>query len=508
MAVYPVRKRLEARALREKKGRPKTKSATQKSGAASDYRAALEIADSRGELARIRREVDPLIEIPAVLRACAPVKPVPALLFENVKGYPGKRVVGNLFAEHGRFSHMCGFAEQEAVTKFSYLDALDNPLPPVLVDIAPCQENVFTGSVEVERYLPPTHGALNVTRKYYQPVVCTKHPKTGTINLSVYRACIQPDGRLTVNIRWDQHGGLFLKQAIERGEPLPVAICIGTAPAVYVAAVSKLPYSESETGFAGSMLGEPLEMVKCKTIDLEVPAATEIVIEGEIRPPYEKGDDGPWPEFLGYLGMEIHPPIVDVTCLTHRNDPIANFLIPASVPHLLGTATQAQLYRFLRSMFGEFVLDSYLLPRTSFHNAVIKIHKTEAHQEGLQMNLALAAFGFINYLDKVTVVDEDVNIYDPLEIEWAGVTRCDPAKQIHVLPQARTHQNNPIGGVQETFNEPITKAKLVVDATIPWKMKQVKKEGGITFFTKSQWPPADLSDYLEPDDRRRILKQR
>jgi 2,5-furandicarboxylate decarboxylase 1 len=472
---------------------------------AQDLRGALDIAASLGQLVRVRREVDPLIEVPAVLHAASFLKPIPVVLFENVRGYPGRRVVGNLFADHRRFSMMCGFAENEEVTKLSYLAALDHPIPSVLVQSAPCQENIVSGPVVVEQYIPPTHGALKVRRKYYQMAIFLKHPESGAPNVAINRACVQDDGRITINIQWEQHSGIYLKAALESGQPLPVALCIGVPPAVYLAAVSKLPYGTSEIDFAGGILGRPVEMVKCKTVDLEVPAATEMVVEGEIRPPWERGNDGPWPEYLGYLGMEIHPPIVDVTCLTYRNDPIENILIPGCAPHMLGMGTQAQFYRFLRSIFGEFVVDTHLLPRTHGHVAMVKIHKSELHHEGLQMNVALSAFGFLNYLDKVIMVDEDINIYDFTEVEWACTTRCDPAEQVHVLPRARTNRVNPIAGIHEPNEEPITKAKLVVDATIPWKIRNVKKGDGISFFTRSEWPKVDFADYLEAEDRKHLI---
>jgi 2,5-furandicarboxylate decarboxylase 1 len=473
--------------------------------AAQDLRGALDVAASLGQLVRVRREVDPLIEVPAVLHSASFRKPIPAVLFENVRGYPGRRVVGNLFAEHRRFSMMCGFAENEEVTKLSYLAALDHPIASVLVQSAPCQDNIVNGPVVVEQHIPPTHGALKVKRKYYQMAIFLKHPETGAPNVAINRACVQEDGRITINIQWEQHSGIYLKAAIESGRPLPVALCIGVPPAVYLAAVSKLPYGTSEIDFAGGILGRPVEMVKCKTVDLEVPAAAEMVVEGEIRPPWERGNDGPWPEYLGYLGMEIHPPIVDVTCLTYRNDPIENILIPGCAPHMLGMGTQAQFYRFLRSIFGEFVVDTHLLPRTNGHVAMVKIHKSELHHEGLQMNVALSAFGFLNYLDKVIMVDEDVNIYDFTEVEWACTTRCDPAEQVHILPRARTNRVNPIAGIHEPNQEPITKAKLVIDATIPWKIRNVKKGDGVSFFTRSEWPKVDFADYLEAEDRNHFI---
>jgi len=468
-------------------------------------RDALEISDSLGELLRVRREVDPLIEVPAVLKAAASLKPVPAVLFENVRGYRGRRMLGNLFAEHRRFSLMCGFAPGEEMTKSSLLKSLDHPIAPVRVDSAPCQQNVVVGAVALEQHIPPTHGASKVQRKYYQTAIFLKHPRTGVMNLAINRACIQPDGRLSINIQGDQHGGLYLQQAMEMGQALPLALCISVPPAMYLAAVTKLPYGYSETDFAGGILGRPVEMVRCKTVDLEVPAAAEIVVEGEIRPPYERGNDGPWPEYLGYLGMEVHPPIVDVTCVTYRNEPVENIIVPGLSPHMLGLGTQAQFFRFLRSAFGEFVVDSHLLPRTAGHLGIVKVRKSEIHHEGLQMNVAVAAFGFLNYLDKVVVVDEDVNIYDFTEVEWACTTRCDPAEQLHVLPRARTNRVNPIAGIHEPAGEPVTKAKLVVDATIPWKFRNVTKGDNIGFFTRSEWPKVELAEYLEAEDRRSFL---
>lgn len=471
-----------------------------------DYRGALDIAEEMGELVRVKKEVDPLIGIPAILKACGRLKPIPAMLFENVRGYPGARVVGNLFSEQQRSYRICGLNMDREIDRSTFLEALENPIDPILVDSGLCQENVIPGPVAVERYIPPTHGALMIRRSYYQPLVFIKHPKTGKPNMSIYRACIQPDGRLTTNIRWDTHGGLYLKQAIELGQPLPIAMCIGAPPAAYLAAVSKLPYGCSELGFAGAILGRPLEMVRCKTIDIEVPATAEIVIEGEIRPPYERGDDGPWPEYLTYLGAEVHPPVVDVTCLTYRNNFVEHMQIPGTAPHYLNLGNSAVFYRFLQSIFGEFVIDCNSIPRSFGHSSVIKVRKSEPFHEGLQINVALAAFGHSQVLDKVTLVDEDINIHDLAEVEWAASSRCDPATQVHILPQARTHQNNPIAGIKEVFDEPITKAKLIIDATIPWKLKHVQKTEGLTFFTRSSWPEINLAEYFEPEDHHRFLR--
>ncbi|MBI2372166.1 MAG: UbiD family decarboxylase, partial [Deltaproteobacteria bacterium] len=211
-------------------------------GAPRSFREALELIDKMGELVRIRREVDPLLEIPALMAAASKLKPVPALLCEAVRGYPGMQAAAAVFADQLRVHRVVGFPDSPHASKLQYLAALDAPIPPVLVNDGPCQDHVITGNIDQERLIPLTRGSVQTTRRYYQPVVFLKHPKTGVVNTSLYRACVQGPDRVTINIRWDQHGGLYLKQAQELGVPLPVAMCLGVPPAVYLAGSSKLPY--------------------------------------------------------------------------------------------------------------------------------------------------------------------------------------------------------------------------------------------------------------------------
>ena len=121
------------------------------------------------------------------------------------------------------------------------------------------------------------------------------------MNMGMYRVTLQPRGQVTVNLRVTQHGGMHLQAAKELGVPLQVALCLGVHPSIYEAATSELPYGYDEVGLAGALVGEPVEMIKAETIDMLVPAHAEVIIEGEIRPPYKLGNEGPWPEYLGYL---------------------------------------------------------------------------------------------------------------------------------------------------------------------------------------------------------------
>ena len=370
-----------------------------------------------------------------------------------------------------------------------------------------CKEKTHHAPCDVGKIIFTTRGASQSNHYYYQPVVFTKHPVTGAVNVGQYRVSRSSPVRVPVNLRMTQHGGLHLQAAKEQGVPLQVAICIGVPPALYVAASSQQSYGYEELGFAGALLREPLEMVKAESVDLDVPAWAEVVIEGEIRPPYALGSEGPWPEYLGYLGMNIHPPLMDVTAVTRRDNPINVVFTPGSIPEMVPIATEAQLLRHLRTLAGEFVLDAALTPGARRHHAAIKVKKSHPHHEGYQINVALEAFGFgsASALDTVTLVDEDVDIRDYRQLDWAVATRCNPARQVHILPEARCHQNNPIAGVRELLHEPITKAKMIVDATIPWAYKTAEVAPGITFFTKSSWPDVALGDYLEREDRKRWL---
>jgi 2,5-furandicarboxylate decarboxylase 1 len=473
-----------------------------------DLRGVLDRAEEEGELLHVRREVDPHLGIPSVMKAAGRLPRMPILLFENIAGYPGRRAAGGVLGHNDRVQQYLGFSPDPVRSKVEFLEAMQRPIPPVRVASGPVKENVVRGAVDVAAHIPPTQGALGVPRLYYQPVVITRHPRTGEVNAGIYRACVQSPGRITVNARWDQHGGLHIAAARDLGEPIEVAMVIGVDLADYLAGATKMPVGYDEFSFAGALRGRPTPLVRCETVDLWVPAHAEIVIEGVIRPPYELGDDGPWPEYLNYLGGEVHPPIVDVTALTFRDHPINQISIAGTIPDIVSFGNQAEFYRHVKAFAGDFVVDTNLASHSGGHHGIIKVRKTHPDQEGVQVNVALAAFGFVNRMDQVTVVDEDVDIYDYAELDWAVITRCNPTHQVHLLGEGRSHQNNPIAGVRKLDGEPIARGKMIVDATIPWRYRERRKPGGIGYFSLSEWPHADLADYLEPDDLARWTGRR
>lgn len=475
-----------------------------------DLRTALEAIKGYGELVEIEREIDPHLDLTALINALGRKPNSPALYFKKIKGSASNRAAANMVATRSRLARLLGMPHDQVEFKKAYMKAMLKPLKPQITERGPIKDNIVLNKgddFDITRIISPVIAAKKSHDRYYQPIVITKHPLTGERNAGLYRACVQGPGRVTSNILLEKHGGMHLKVAMDKGETFPVALVMGVDPAIYNACAAKLPYGYDELELAGALRGRPVEMVRCETVPLEVPSTAEIVIEGQIRPPYERGSDGPWPEFHRYLGMQVHPPVIDITAVTFRDNPINYIFLPGtreiSVTRMGG---EIYFYKMLKEFAGEFVLDATLTPGSgTWHHGVIKVNKSGHLFEGLQFSTALAAFNFSPYLDMVIVVDEDVDIYDYEEIDWAICTRCNPASQIHMLGEGRAYEAAPICGVRELTDKKLIKGKVIIDATIPWELKVKEKAPGITFFTKSEFADIDPAAFLSPEDSKRWL---
>jgi 2,5-furandicarboxylate decarboxylase 1 len=178
-----------------------------------DLRTALEACDKLGELIRVRKEVEPYVELPSILNAVGAQDRPCALLFENIKNYPHSRAAAKFLGGPQRFGNYYGLATDFKTLKMHFLEALEHPIPPRVVDNSAAKENIRRGPIDVTEIIAPVKGALNVDSLYYQPVVVTKDPRTGVRNTGIYRAAVQGPGKLTVNARTDRHGGLQLTSA-------------------------------------------------------------------------------------------------------------------------------------------------------------------------------------------------------------------------------------------------------------------------------------------------------
>jgi 4-hydroxy-3-polyprenylbenzoate decarboxylase len=302
----------------------------------SSLRRAIESLEEQKELLRVDGEVDPVYEISGIQKA---LDGAHALLFQRIRGYPGVRAVGNVFSTNERVAKIFGVTDPRKL-KFKCLEAMKNPIPPEVVEEAPCQEVVTTENIDVTGSLPiikhserdcgPILGGGNtlIMGRYFE----------GGSHLSFNRMSFRAKDWSTISFGIGTHLGDVVYTR-HRGERIPVTINIGTPPAVNLAAGAAflhtlVPLGTDELGIAGGLQGSPVEIVKAKTVDTYAVAASEWVIEGYIDTAQrvweseeaEKIGRYPaaplFPEYTGYLGWASKAFKFQVTALTHRRDPI------------------------------------------------------------------------------------------------------------------------------------------------------------------------------------------
>lgn len=452
-----------------------------------DLREFIAALEAQGELKRINVEVDPYLEITEIcdrtLRAGGP-----ALLFENVKGHD-MPLLGNLFGTPKRVALGMGQDSVEALREVGKLLAfLKEPDPPkglkdawdklpifkqVLsmgpknVKHAPVQEVVYEGDevdlglLPIQHCWPGDAGPL-VT----WPLVITKGPLKKRQNLGIYRQ--QKIGKNRLIMRWLSHRGGALDflefQKAHPGEPFPVAVALGADPATILGAVTPVPDSLSEYAFAGLLRGSRTELVKCGHADLDVPASSEIILEGFIYPD-DMAAEGPFGDHTGYYNEVDHFPVFTITRMTMRRDAIYHSTYtgrPPDEPAILGVALNEVFVPILCKQFPE-IVDFYLPPEgCSYRMAVVTMKK---QYPGHAKRVMMGVWSFLRqfmYTKFVIVLDDDVDARNWEDVIWAITTRMDPARDTVMV------ENTPIDYLD--FASPVSGlgSKMGLDATNKW----------------------------------------
>ncbi|MDD4863601.1 MAG: 4-hydroxy-3-polyprenylbenzoate decarboxylase [Alishewanella agri] len=443
--------------------------------------------EQRGELVRISQPVDPVLEMTEIadrtLRGGGP-----ALLFENPKGYTIP-VLANLFGTPKRVALGMGQDEVSALREVGKLLAfLKEPEPPkglkdafsklpifkqVLnmspkqVKKAACQQVVLSGEQVDLTKLPvmtcwPGDAAPLIT----WGLTVTKGPHKERQNLGIYRQ--QVLGKNKVIMRWLSHRGgaldFFEWQKAHPGQRFPVAVALGADPATILGAVTPVPDTLSEYGFAGLLRGDNTEVVKCISNDLQVPASAEFVLEGYIEPG-ELAPEGPYGDHTGYYNEVDNFPVFTVTHITHREDPIYHSTYtgrPPDEPAILGVALNEVFVPILQKQFPE-ITDFYLPPEgCSYRLAVVTMKK---QYPGHAKRVMMGVWSFLRqfmYTKFVIVCDDDINARDWQDVIWAITTRMDPARDTTLV------ENTPIDYLD--FASPVSGlgSKMGMDATNKW----------------------------------------
>jgi len=424
------------------------------------------------------REVDPAYEITAlVVKLEREAKRRPVLLFEKVKGtrFP---VLTNLHASRSRLAAAMG-APPEGTLR-AYLHAMEKPIPPKIVPTGPVREVVLTGD-RVNLYDLPqiVHHEGDAGPYVTAAISFAKDPTAAIWNCAYNRLQIKGRDTTSIHLTTGKHLWEFHRIAEARGEPLPVAFVIGVHPAIALGALAIGSIDEDERAIMGGLLGEPLELVRCETSDVLVPAHAEMVLEGEILPG-TRIPEGPFGEFTGYSLGERPREVVRVRAITHRRDAIFQDITVAHLDHLLLSTVpiEANLYRAVRAMVPTVTAVRVPGPFTCFVSI-------EARVPGQAKNAILAVLGADLYMKRVVVVDHDVDVFDDRQVNWAIATRCQPDRDITVVTNARGSDLDP-----STREDGYT-AKWGVDATA---------KPSLAAYTPRHRVPPDVWQRINPKD--------
>lgn len=448
-----------------------------------DLREFLSALEDRGDLVTIDEEVDWEYQAVGLTRQSSDVDG-PAFLFSRMRDSEFGCVSG-LFGSARRVALALGRSYDELLRNFGELEQLMIE-PELTSSAAPCQEVVITGDdVDVLSLPILRHFELDGGRYLTAGLQVAHDPETGAANVSIHRQLPIDRNHLTVFAPMGRHLRTIIERWHERGQEAHIAVVIGADPVTQIASQARAPYGVDEFSIAGGMRGEPLEMVKCVTVDVTVPATAEIIIEGVV----EIGrleSDGPFGEYPGTYSEAKPAPVMRVTAITHRRGALYQNTLtgtPMTENHwMMQPSATALAYREALRVTPE-IKSVHVTPGgTTRHHVVVsmkKRHPSEAR------NVMLALLAGTLGAKQVTVVDDDIDPYDLQQVEWAVNTRVQPDRDIVIVPSLYSPTLDP------SAPAPRTSAKIGIDATAPMGEERRMYEAPAVVGME-RWPIADV----------------
>lgn len=421
-----------------------------------DLKDCLKKMEKASRLAHVTTPVDAVHELSGV---CAKLDGGKALVFDHVKGYDYPITTG-MWWNRENVAAIFDTPVDQLSSLFSeaVVSLRQNPVAPVLVEDASVQSVVML-EPDLTKIPVPTHALLDGGPYFSNCVIIAKDPDTGVRNTSVHRLMVTGKRRLGILMDMGRHLRDYYERAEARGMPLEITINNGAHPAYFVAATtpsSAAPIDVDELAVASYLLGEPARLCKSRTVNAEGIADAQMVIEAEILP-YVREPEGPFGEVSGYYATREDRWVVNVKAVTMQKDPIIHMLHPGrEVWNGQGLGLEANLFQTISKQVKG-LKKVYMTHGGSHYHVVLQM---DPPNNGMAKNAICAAFAAFSDLQMVTVVNSDVNIYDAEEVERALVTRCDPAKDIVIIPGAFGHELNPV--VHDNMA-----AKMGFDCTYP-----------------------------------------
>jgi len=425
--------------------------------------------EQQGELVRFQKKVDPLENLTAIGWKTYD-RLGKASLFDNLTGFPGWQVCNQIITDRRKWGIGLGVEEGEVIETFN--QRVKEPIEPVMVNKteAPVKELIYQGDeVDLAKLPAAWTSELDPGPFIASGMAVIKDPDTGIRNMSIHRQQIMGKNRTGYLICPRQALRIYQKYQ-ERNQPMPVAMVIGAHPAIYFSSSYTAPYGVDELTIAGALMGEPVRLVKCETIDIEVPAEAEIILEGQI-PPDALTPEGPFGEGSGGYAMEGFTQHLDVNAVTRRKQPIF-YAMQCGAPMtdtqaLVSTAIDMLLWDHLKNVEGG--LDLIDLRCLGIAGMMAVIIKLRPRVEGQAKTALLATLSGPQLHPKLAIaVDEDIDASDIRQIFWSMTTRVHAERDVIKIPNTRTWSLDNVSDIvpgQSAMHRIGT--KTLIDATKP-----------------------------------------
>lgn len=416
-----------------------------------DLREFLDVLQKENELLEVKEPLSPRYEVAALLRQLSEKESSPAALIENVEGYfiP---VVGNLFGSRKRAAIALETTEKELVKE--YLQRKKRPIPPRVVSDGPVKEVIQRRELDLTAILPVlTYHEKDEGRYITQGVVFLKDPQSEKQTMGIHRIRIKE--KALINIAFESKtSNEFLRLAEERNTSLEMAVILGVDPALIMAAVAWFPFGD-KLELAGGIRGEPVELLPGETVSLSIPAQAMFVLEGLIRP-HSREPEGPFGESTGYY-ITLNSPVAEIRAITHQNKPIYPVFIPCSLDDgiPLNICWSGEMLLSLQRDFTNVVGVNFNVLNAGI---VVSLKKRESTEARRILYSLLVSHPF---LKNAIIVDDDVDIYNPRDVDWALGSRFQPDRDLIVIDHVAGSPIDP------SCEEKGITAKIGLDATKP-----------------------------------------
>jgi len=424
----------------------------------TDLGACIEQLAANGDLIKVGSEVDPIHELAGVAYRFEGQEVV---LFEQVKGHKFPVLIG-LYWNRAVLARLfdCPTEQLPFVVADAVQDWQTNPIEPEVVNKGPANE-VIEPEVDLRQLPVPIHALGDGGPYIDSAIVIARDPDTGVRNASIYRALVVGPDRLTIQLDAGRHVRDYFERNEKRGVPLEVTLNNGVGPAVHVAATvpaSAATIDKDELGIISSFTGQPLQLLRSQTVEAEGLAEAQFILEAEMLPEIRE-PEGPFAEVTGYYAGLDNRWVVRVKKITRRQNPVWQTILSGKeVYNSVGLVGEAAVYRLVSRQIRDVIGVYFSHGGCGFYHAIVQLKKS---MEGTAKNAIMATFAAFPSLKMVIAVDEDVDITNAEDVEWALATRFQPETGMIQIPAARGHELNP------STNQGLG-MKLGLDATAPY----------------------------------------